>query len=164
MELGHINIETRRGLMGSPALDRFKYLHKQRLAREFYAADTDLVWIEKKPVPHIVAIIDYKLSPFDGHPTFAECIMFNQLIEQDIPVYIVVSDETIERFDIYKYLGADWRPEPPEVQMEKIAEEIDWGGFQKFQWWVRFWSKYRKEKKVTKMWSKETFTYKGVRF
>lgn len=123
------NQNDRRHLRGSKSRDDFKYWHKQDpIPRNFYALDLDFIFVEKYP-PRIVAILDYK-RPGDTI-TFAECIAFNDLI-QHYPVYIVESESPFENFEIYQYVGGNWRPFPPEVELQHIAslrgvdEFIEW--------------------------------------
>jgi len=44
---------------GSPSRDLFKLKHKS-LHKDLWSLDVDFVFVEKHPVPDIVAIVDFK--------------------------------------------------------------------------------------------------------
>ena len=119
----------KRALKGSPTRDAFKHWHKQSpIPRAFYATDLDFIFVRKHP-PGIAAILDYKTSR--DRVTFAECIAYNALVEH-YPVYIVVSEEPFENFEISQFLGGDWKPEPPKItygpvcRLASVQEFIQW--------------------------------------
>lgn len=109
----------KRDLKGSPSRDEFKHWHKQG-ARNAYALDMDLMFVEKSP-PGIVAATDYKLNLHRDPITFSEVIAYNDYVERGIPVYIIVS-ECLETFDIYRYMSGDWRPFPPVYTLQPVLK------------------------------------------
>ncbi len=105
-------------LEGSKSRDRFKRRRKQGPSN-FYASDLDLVLVEKQP-PGIVAMFDYK-QPWDI-VTFAESIAYNSLT-RIAPIYIIEGSNPEEGpFHVFRFLHADWHPEPPDVQKEYIGK------------------------------------------
>lgn len=114
--------ERKRNLKGSEKRDMFKRMHKE-LDRWFYATDADFCLVSKSP-PGTVAYLDYKGSG-EG-VTFAECIQYNEWIKQT-PVFIVegANPET-GPFVIRRYLGANWRPNPPEINYGEEVFAADW--------------------------------------
>ncbi len=117
--------EHKQNLKGSEKLDEFKYRHK-KLDKRFYATDGDLCLVSKLP-PGTVAYLDYKGS--GECVTFAEAIQYNEWM-QHAPVFIVESSTPAAGpFRIRRYLGADWRPEPPEVSWGNETKVKDWLGF-----------------------------------
>jgi len=112
----------KRKLKGSERRDVFKRMHKE-LEGGLYATDADFCLVSKWP-PGTVAYLDYK-TPWE-RVTFSECIQYNEWIRL-APVYIVVS-ACPERgpFVIKRYLGGDWRPEPPAVRLEFEARCQGW--------------------------------------
>jgi len=117
--------EGKRELKGSEKLDEFKRRHKD-LSGQFYATDGDLCLISKYP-PGTVAYIDYKA---DGdNVTFAEAIQYNEWMKL-APVYIIQGDNPeMGPFTITRYLGADWRPEPPVVNYGDSITVSSWPEF-----------------------------------
>jgi len=112
--------DAKRDLKGSEKRDEFKRRHKD-LNRGFYATDADFCLVSKTP-PGTVAYLDYKGS---GEPvTFAEAIQYNEWM-QSAPVYIVEGkNPETGPFEIVRYLGADWKPEPPDVNWgERVLAE-----------------------------------------
>lgn len=127
--------KSKQGLRGSPNRDAFKQWHK-KLDSRFYACDLDLVLVDKNP-PGIAAAIDYKTtSPYE-YVTFAEVLAYNDLLSKGIRVYIVIGDEPFEELTIYQYMGGDWKPEPPKVDLELIARVDGLAGFSKWEREVR---------------------------
>jgi len=119
----------KRNLKGSPLRDEFKHCHKD-LRRDFYAIDADLVLVSKMP-PGIVAYLDYK-CPGDS-VSFAEIIVYNEWM-QNAPVYIIESyNPTIGPFIIKRYLGADWQPDPPEVDWGEIITLANWAELEEWE-------------------------------
>jgi len=114
--------ERKRDLKGSPLRDEFKRCHKE-LRRDFYATDADLALVSKTP-PGTVAYLDYKY-PSDS-VSFAEAIQYNEWMRH-APVYIVESyNPTTGPFIIKRYLGADWHPDPPEINWGEIITLANW--------------------------------------
>lgn len=128
--------DQKRSLVGSKSRDAFRAWHKQVLSSTFYATDVDLVLVSKYP-PKIVAAIDYKQRN-DGI-TFSEVICYNDFLSKGIPVYIVQGEyyenklPHFSTFTIFRYLGGDYRPEPPTVKMEIIESNIDLAGFSRWE-------------------------------
>ena len=129
----------------------FKALHQQLAPSNFYALDGDLILVEKIPpsTVYVVAHLEFKM---DTEPiSFTQAICFNQMTSAPlpwrIPVYIIRAREPFEmpptdathlshdyceyalknhRFDITEYLHADWKPEPPRVNIATVLENIRW--------------------------------------
>ena len=121
--------EGKRKLTGSKAHDIFKQKHKE-LACWFYACDADLVLVSKHP-PGTVAYLDYKMS--DDCVTFSEALQYNEWMKT-APVYIVWSDyPKTGPFRIDRYLGGNWRPEPPEVTLEYECDCETWTDFEEWE-------------------------------
>lgn len=117
--------ERKRNLKGSEKRDIFKQKHKT-LDKSFYATDADFCLISKSP-PGTVAYLDYKGSG-EG-VTFAEAIQYNEWMGH-APVFIVEgSDPENGPFLIRRYLGANWRPEPPIVNYGDEHYCADWPAF-----------------------------------
>jgi len=95
----------------------------------FYATDLDLVFVGKRP-PGIVAMIDYK-TPYD-RVTFSEVLAYNDLIAKGYPVFIIESLEPFEKFTIREYLGGDWKPDPPIVNLKTVLDGV---GIKEFIRW-----------------------------
>ncbi len=139
---------------GSETRDYFKLLHKKELSSAFYALDSDLELVEKKPQPFIVARVDFKLK--NDSISFAEVIAYNQLVEMPepwkVPVYIIEAlppfvgvEPTEHRFTVYRYVHGDWRPDPPSVKLELVGKDLTWEG-------LGAWEKeLRKQRCLTKM-------------
>ncbi len=129
----------------------FKALHQQLAPPNFYALDGDLILVDKLPpaAVYIVAHLEFKMNT--ETISFAQAICFNQMVSAPlpwrIPVYIIRAREPYEmpppdathlshdycehalenhRFDVLKYLHADWKPEPPIVSVATVAEDIGW--------------------------------------
>ena len=125
--------DSKRALKGSPSRDLFKQAHKN-LSKQFYSCDIDFVWVGKYP-PRIIAFLDFKL-PRD-RVTFSEVLAYNDLL-RIAPVYIVESpDPTTGPFKVYSYSGGDFRPNPPDVELEHIETCPDWLSFGKWERKVR---------------------------
>jgi hypothetical protein len=131
----------KRNLQGSRKRDIFKRCHKE-LEGAFYASDLDLILVAKSP-PGIVAILDYK-APGEA-VTFTEAIIYNQLLAI-APVYIVEAhDPEAGPFTIRRYLGADWRPDPPRVRWGETVEIANW---EEFEEWERLLRQGHKSSKL----------------
>lgn len=115
--------DQKRGLSGSPARDGFKKLHKEICDASFYGCDLDFLCVAKTP-PGIVAALDYK-EPRDTI-SFSEVIAYNDLLARDIQVFIVQSSHKagFDKFTIMKYLGGDFRPNPPLCKLEAVLENV----------------------------------------
>lgn len=79
--------EKTKSQKGSPARDSFKYEHKNRLSRKFYASDCDLCFISFEP-EGVVAYIDYKKT--GDKVTKTEEVLYSEWTKTK-PVYIVES-------------------------------------------------------------------------
>ena len=120
--------DSRKRLKGSEKRDLFKYWHKNApgMRGDFYATDADFCLVSKHP-PGTVAYLDYKGSG-EGI-SFSEAIQYNEWL-QHAPVFIVEGpNPETGPFVIKRYLGGDFRPEPPEVELEEIVRVNDWRGF-----------------------------------
>lgn len=125
--------ENKRELIGSEKHDIFKRKHKD-LPGGFYATDCDFALVNKHP-PGTVAYLDYK-DPNDS-VTFAEAIQYNEWMKT-APVYIVegASPET-GPFVIRRYLGGNWRPDPPDVNWGDEVIVDNWEIFGLWEWALR---------------------------
>jgi len=117
--------KRKRNLKGSEKRDIFKRKHKD-LDRRFYATDADFCLVSKKP-PGTVAYLDYKGS---GEPvTFAEAIQYNEWMKA-APVFVVEgSNPESGPFTVRRYLGANWKPDPPDVNWGDSVFLEDWSAF-----------------------------------
>jgi len=114
--------DGKRNLKGSASRDEFKRAHKE-YGRDLYASDADFVLISKTP-PGVVAYVDYKTRL--DRVTFTEAILYNEWMVTR-PVYIIVGQDPVKGpFDVYRYEGGDWRPEPPEVKWRQILRCDDY--------------------------------------
>jgi len=130
--------DKKRQLKGSDSRDAFKRCHKN-LRADFYATDADLALISKSP-PGTVAYLDYKRT--HDYVSFAEAIQYNEWMLV-APVYIVESDDPGNGpFTIRRYLGADWKPEPPVVNWGETVSVLDWAEFE--QWELALREEYQK--------------------
>jgi len=129
----------------------FKALHQQLAPSNFYALDGDLTLVEKysPSAAYIVAHLEFKMG--SENISFAQAICFDQYVSAPlpwrIPVYIIRAHKSFEmpnlsatelteeyckdalenhRFDVEKFIGADWQPEPPSVGVELVAKSINW--------------------------------------
>lgn len=122
--------KSKRDLRGSWKRDAFKYRHKRSLPGSFYATDADLCLVSKSP-PGTVAYLDYK-DPEDT-VTFAEVIQYNEWMAH-APVYIVEGkDPSNGPFTILRYLGGEWRPRPPKVDLEFVTKVENWHDFEAWE-------------------------------
>ncbi len=124
---------TKNDLIGSESRDKFKWLHKQKLPSDCYAADADLMIVTKNP-PRIAGLIDFKRG--SDSITFAEVIAYNHLLDMGVSVYIVSSND-FETFDVERYLWGDFRPHPPEIVTERVVSGVDWDGLGEWEREVR---------------------------
>lgn len=124
-------------LRGSDSRDRFKFLHKNLLPKQYWALNSDLELVEKSPVPFVVARLDFKMEP--DSISFTEAISYQRFITMPmpytIPVYIIVTSRDFKnedvphdkhRFRVEKLLSADYRPDPPIVKTEVVADNLTW--------------------------------------
>lgn len=119
---------------GSPTRDRFKLLHKRKLPRDCYALNSDLELVDKYPVPGIVARLDFKC--LNDSISFTEGIAYNHYVSMGIPVYLVEAqhqsweftdmDPDVQRFCVYQYIEANWKPDPPIVTKVLVAADLSW--------------------------------------
>ena len=114
-----------RSWQGSPARDRFKWLHKngrlsngKRMSGMLVATDLDLLLVEKNP-DGIVANLDVKVG--DDSVTFSEVIAYNDLRKLGKQIFIVhaATEADLEgyRFTVSEYLGGNRGPNPPIVTL-----------------------------------------------
>ena len=130
--------EAKRNLIGSKARDLFRRMHKE-LSPQFYACDGDLILVSKTP-PGTVAYLDYKRR--SDYVTFSEAIQYNEWMAS-APVYVIESDNPAEGpFTVKRYLGANWRPEPPIVNWEETEVVANWAEFE--EWEIRLREEYKK--------------------
>jgi hypothetical protein len=113
------------------------------MATRFWACDSDLELVTKKPIPFVVARLDFKLAG-DGI-TFAEAIAYqhylNAPVPYHVPIYIVeattpFTDDAIptdtHRFNVTKIESLDYRPEPPTYIGQRILTDATWKDL--YQW------------------------------
>lgn len=134
--------DAKRELEGSPLRDKFKRMHKE-LHPSFFASDADLALIQKAPCAEVVAYLDYKA--IGEHITWAEAVLYAEWLRNGKAVYIVRSnDPEIGPFTIERLIRIiDLKPEPPEIEIEHIAELPDWDAFE--EWQARLRADYRSE-------------------
>jgi hypothetical protein len=131
---------SKRQLIGSESLDRFKRAHKD-ISSSFYALDGDFILVAKDP-PGTVAYLDYR--PYGYDVTFAEAIQYNIWMRQ-APVFLVAgADPSSGPFIIFRYLGANWKPEPPICAVEYVTTCTDWPEFT--EWESELRTEYRNRK------------------
>ena len=131
--------EDKRNLIGSETRDIFRRAHKE-LPGDFYATDGDLILVSKNPLG-IVAYLDYK-TPFDC-VSFTEAVLYNEWMPI-APVYIVEgADPANGPFTVKRYLGANWRPEPPIVNWGDVEVLVDWTEFEAWERQLRMEYKKR---------------------
>lgn len=110
--------EKVKNLKGSKSRDEFKLAHKQ-MDRRFYALDIDFVYVEKFPLPSIVAILDYKKDSNDKL-RFSEVIAFNDFVFRGIDCFIVEGNFQTGPIVVKKYCYGDHRPDPPIIKFGKV--------------------------------------------
>ena len=82
-----------------------------------------------------MAYLDYK-APGDN-VTFTEAIQYNEWMTH-APVFIVEGESPENGpFTIRRYLGADWRPDPPMVNYGDDRFVSDWESFEEWERWLR---------------------------
>ena len=144
--------DWKRSLQGSESCDVFKRKHKEECPGSYYATDGDLILIAKFP-PGVVAYIDFK-KPEDS-VTFTEALFYN-LCTSVAPVYIVTSGEPNEGpFEIERYLGGDWKPDPPIVDLEYVTTATDWPEYKEWEGELR--DEYKKREGWGKLKTSEEF-------
>jgi len=134
-----------KALAGSPARDRFKWLHKQQAPGAYYAINSDLELVSKRPRPFIVARLDFKLK--GDRVSFSEVISYNQLIAMPmphfIPVYVIECISDIQSnpedhlFNIYRYEKSDPYPNPPDVSLTLLKDHVTWDGLVQWEGMLR---------------------------
>jgi hypothetical protein len=130
--------DAKRYLKGSKTRDIFRWKHKQ-LNPQFFACDGDLILVSKIP-PGTVAYLDYKTTT--DFVSFAEAIQYNEWMKE-APVYVVESDyPRTGPFTIKRYLGANWKPEPPIVNWGDVEIVENWAAFG--EWEQRLRKEYRR--------------------
>lgn len=121
-------------LYETTAGDRFNYLrrHEAGLDRH-YAADLDLVLVEKHPEWQIVAFVEFKQ---DSEPVrFTQAVLFD-VLDSVAPCFVVEAQVDLldtepeeHRFDVKQFKGVtDIEAHPPVVQLEPVLEDVGWGG------------------------------------
>lgn len=121
--------EWKRVTKGSESRDKFKLKHKE-CGGNLYATDADLCLVSKNP-PGTVAYLDYKMP--NDLITFAEVIQYNEWMRQ-APVYIVEGQNPeTGPFIIRRYLRSDWKPNPPNINLESGITCQDWEAFWKWE-------------------------------
>ena len=135
MKVPVIGANDKTHLRGSKSRDTMRFWHKQPpIPKNFYASDIDFILVEKYP-PHVAAILDWK-CPGD-QVTFTECIAMNDFMNKGYLCYIIWGEHeesvpgkpVLIRADIYRYLGGNYRPEPPEIRTERVCQienEAEW--------------------------------------
>lgn len=114
------------------------------LPKEAYALDSDLDLVSKWPCPFIVARLDFKLE--GDNVGFSEALCYQWFLDlpapYTVPIYIIEaarifkSDDTpveSHRFSVYRLVEADYRPFPPKVELELIAQHLDWAGLAEWE-------------------------------
>lgn len=126
-----------KNLKGSEARDHFKMLHKRMMSKDCWALDVDLELVEKRPVPFVVARLDYKGANEGMGITFTEALAYQSVVGLPdplrIPVYIIEgyrfspdTDEREHRFNVYELLSADYRPNPPTWEKKLVLRNATW--------------------------------------
>lgn len=118
----------KRDMKGSPNRDEFKRRHKD-ICRDLWSCDIDFMFVEKSPVPDIVAAIDYKTD--DDKIQFSEVIAYNSLRRRGIPVFIIRGDSVSGKFDILRYDGGHHRQ--PRYTLTLVAKTEDWQGLERWE-------------------------------
>jgi len=95
----------------------------------FYACDLDFVFLEKKPYPDIVAVVDYKTERDDV--SFSEVIAYNAILKRGIPVYIVQGDPETGAFTIFHWRGGHCKL--PVTRMCEVHRTADWKEFEAWE-------------------------------
>lgn len=109
-------------LKGSEKRDAFKWAHKNKIDRPFYASDCDLCIVSKEP-RGVVAYFDYKGSG-EG-VTWAEGILYDEWAKTK-PVFIIEGkDPENGPFTVSKYKVND--------KLELVRELKDWSDFEKWE-------------------------------
>ncbi len=122
--------DNTKNLNGSKSRDDFRFYHKQFLPTDFYACDGDLVLVHKFP-PGTVAYFDFKTT--QDKITFSEVIQYNEWMTT-APVYIVESDNPqTGPFTITRYMGGDWKPNPPTWNPGEVRYCATWIEFARFE-------------------------------
>jgi hypothetical protein len=121
--------EWKRTAEGSERRDKFKLKHKE-CGGDLYATDADLCLVSKDP-PGTVAYLDYKTS-WD-RIRFSEVIQYNVWMKH-APVFIIEGDDPENGpFEVKRYLGGNWKPKPPIVNLEHVTSCADWDEFWKWE-------------------------------
>lgn len=125
--------DSTRKLKGSENLDLFKYLHKNKLPKGFYAFDVDLCLVQKDD-KRIVAFLDLKVG--QDQATFSEILGYVRLIEL-APLFFLYVDNTagVEKgcFYITQFTGGDYKPYPPVLNQIPIHQCIDWSAYNNWE-------------------------------
>ena len=134
---------------GSPSRDRFKQLHKELFSVSSWACDADLELVEKKPIPFIVARLDFKLCT--DSVSFSEAIAYQHLLSAPlpwfVPVYVIEAalnfkdeDSLPEEhlFNVYQVLDLDYEPDPPTYTKNYELKNATWKDLQSWEWQLRF--------------------------
>ncbi len=141
---------------GSPLNDWFRWWHK-KLGPGFHGADLDLLLNGRDPAG-IAAVLDFK-GPDEEPLGFSHVQVYNGLMKRhriyvvelqndvtwrDVPVghngqtwmqrLAEVVSEDDPRFLVSRYLGGDWRPNPPKVARTRAIEIV---GLDQWREWER---------------------------
>ena len=141
-------------LKGSESRDWFKQLHKQMLPSVCWCCDVDLELVDKEPIPHIIARIEFKCLG-DG-PTFTECIAYAEYMVKLAPVYVIYAQHKVaefcemakngwtshHRFIVYRLISTDYRPAT--WKLERVTDSLDWRGLRRWEMDLRHESRLRK--------------------
>jgi hypothetical protein len=139
----------KKDLKGSPARDAFKHWHHNELPGGFCGCDLDFVLVEERP-PGIAAILDYKTPGDKISPS--EVLAYNDLLGKGFLFFIVRSEwkgkNAFKSFIIQRYVKGNFRgwSEPPEVELEMIAENISASDFEKWEKELRHQHKLKDDK------------------
>ena len=120
---------SKAGLIGAKSRDAWKYWHKTQCppwGSRFWGLDVDFVLVDKN-LPRIIAVLDYK-QPHDI-VGFSEVIAYNAFIDAGMGVFIITAQwnqdsgyPKFKAFQIEEYLGGDYRPNPPVVQLKLVMQ------------------------------------------
>jgi hypothetical protein len=128
---------TTKNQKGSPSRDRFKLLHKQLLPGNCWALDSDLELVEKRPIPFVVARLDFKMG--QDSISFTEAIAYQHYLSAPmpykVPVYIIEanpifkdenSDPKDHLFAVIEVTALNYRPDPPTYDRRVVIENATW--------------------------------------
>lgn len=109
-------------LKGSPKRDLFKWAHKNKIDRPFYASDCDLCLVSYNP-RGVIAYFDYKGG--GENVTSTEEVLYDEWARTK-PVFIIEGkDPENGPFTVSKYKTND--------KAELVCELKDWSDFEKWE-------------------------------